>query len=360
MRAFYLLSLLVGIAILAGVGLNLSYRPELPHRSANSVYFWKTTFDPDASEIDFLREHKVERMYLRLFDIVVNQGAMPPEEPVVPNATLTFPFVSSQYDWELRPTLSSLHYVPTVYITNEAMRIMASDVEQWAAKIVERMCNMVSYNLIPNVEEFQLDCDWTASTEQSFFDLCRAMKSALKEVDRSYRLSSTIRLHQLSRKAPPVDYGVLMVYNTGNFADPDARNSIIDPVDVEPYLKKLGSYRLPLDVAYPLYTWQLLFRNRQFAGLLRDVAVADTTDFEPIGDNTHRALRDVASTRTIIRKGDVVRTETSDYKAVSEVKQMIDSRIASPNTSVVLYHLDDGSLSNYSSNEIDSIYTCRR
>lgn len=360
MSIFYLVSLCAGIIILAGVGFNLSYRPELPHRAANAVYFWKTAFNPDGAEISFLKDHDVRRIYLRMFDIVANQGAMPPEEPVVPNATVTFPFVGSVYDWESRPVLNEMQYVPTVFITVDALRAMGADVALWAEKIVERLCNMVSYNFIPNVEEFQLDCDWTESTAQIFFDLCEAVKQALYDRNPSYRLSSTIRLHQLSQRVPPVDYGVLMVYNTGNFADPDAYNSIIDLVDVEPYLKNLSGYRLPLDVAYPLYTWQLLFRDRQFAGLLRDVDVTDTDDFEQTGENLHRALRDVVSGRTIIRKGDVVRTEKSDYKAISDVKKIIDRRISSPNYSNTLYHLDSNSFSTFTPNEIDSIYTCRR
>ena len=76
------------------------------------------------------------------------------------------------------------------------------------------------------------------------------------------KLSTTIRLHQLSMPAPPVDYGVLMVYNTGdpqNFAE---RNPILDIRDVQPYMRYLPDYPLPLAAAYPVYSWQ-----RQIAGV---------------------------------------------------------------------------------------------
>lgn len=357
---FYLLSLLMGFVTLVGVGLNLSYRPELPHHPANAVYFWKTVFDPGREELDFLEKHNVKRIYMRMFDIVANQGATPPEDPVVPNATLRFPTVENADYWQSGSVLSQADYVPTVYITVDALRIMADDIDNWAEKIVGRVCNMVSYNFIPNVDEFQLDCDWTESTQQVFFDLCAAVKEALAGRNRDYRLSSTIRLHQLSQPEPPVDYGVLMVYNTGNFADPDARNSILDIDDVRPYLDNLSGYRLPLDVAYPLYTWQLLFRDRQFAGLLRDVDMSDPDDFVQTGENLHEAQRDIVSGRTIIHKGDVVRTETSDYRQIRDIKNIIDRRISSPNYSSTLYHLDNKALSSFTRDEIDSIYTCRR
>lgn len=355
-----LIALILGFVILIGVGLNLSYRPELPHRPANAVYFWKTTFDPDSAEIKFIKEHAVKRVYMRMFDIVANRGAAPPEERVVPNATLRFPAIEDESFWQTHQSLADAAYVPTVYITVDALREMDGAVAQWAGKIVERVSNMVSYNFIPNVEGLQLDCDWTGSTEEIFFELCEAVKRELQNHDKSLKLSSTIRLHQLSQPVPPVDFGVLMVYNTGNFTDPDAHNSILDPCDVEPYLGDLSGYRLPLDVAYPLYTWQLLFHDRKFAGLLRGVEMTDTTEFLRTGENTHRALRDVVEGRTIIRKGDVVRTEKSDYKSISDIKKIIDRRIASPNYSTTLYHLDSKTFSNLSHDEIDSIYICRR
>lgn len=357
---FYLLSLVFGLVTLVGVGLNLTYRPELPHRPVNAVYYWKTVFDPGKAELDFMESHDVGRIYLRMFDIVANSGAMPPEDSVVPNATLRFPAVEDAGYWASRPALAKADYVPTVYITVEALRAMGEEPAVWAAKIVERVCNMVSYNFIPNVDEFQLDCDWTESTEQAFFDLCESVKSELVSRDKNYRLSSTIRLHQLAKPVPPVDFGVLMVYNTGDFADPDAMNSILDPEDVKPYLSNLSGYRLPLDVAYPLYTWQLLFRDRQFAGLLREVDLSDPADFEPAGENRHKALREIVTGRTIIRKGDIVRTEKSDYKSISAIKRIIDRRIASPNYSMSLYHLDPGAFSSFTHDEIDSIYICRR
>ena len=72
---------------------------------------------------------------------------------------------------------------------------------------------------------------------------------------RGTRLSTTIRLHQLSMLAPPVDYGALMVYNTGDPRKSEERNPILDYRDVGPYLKHLDSYPLPLATAYPVFRW---------------------------------------------------------------------------------------------------------
>jgi hypothetical protein len=54
---------------------------------------------------------------------------------------------------------------------------------------------------------------------------------------------------------PPADYGVLMIYNTGDPRKWEDRNPILDYRDVYPYLERLDNYQLPLAAAYPVYLW---------------------------------------------------------------------------------------------------------
>jgi hypothetical protein len=56
-------------------------------------------------------------------------------------------------------------------------------------------------------------------------------------------------------KAPPADYGVLMLYNTGDPRRFMERNPVLDLRDVQPYLRHLSNYPLPLAAAYPVYRW---------------------------------------------------------------------------------------------------------
>ena len=237
---------------------------------------------------------------------------------------------------------------------------MADHEEILATNIVTRVSNMCSYYRIPNVAEMQLDCDWTASTQDSFFRLCDSVKSVIGNMDLPWQLSATIRLHQLSGKVPPVDRGVLMVYNTGSFNDPDADNSIIDARDVEPYLKHLADYPLHLDVAYPTYSWQLLFRRRQFVGLLNSLDLTDSTKFSHPHTNRYIATEEIPYTDIIIRPGDMIRSEVADYTDIVRVKELIDRRLADKPHSNILYHLDSSNLSNYTSDEISNILSADR
>ncbi len=329
---------------------------EPSHTETNAVYYWKTVFDPDSAEIAFLRDHRVGRVYLRLFDVVENRGATPGEETVVPNASVVDKALKHGSDSLSSALLNRTEFVPVVYITLDALKAMEGKEGELAEKIVLRAKNMCSYNEIPNVKELQLDCDWTSSTEPSYFRLCDEVKAKIKNHKLHWGLSSTIRLHQLRREPPRVDRGVLMVYNTGSFDNPRARNSIIDEEDVKPYLKYLDKYPLPLDVAYPAYSWQLLFRGPRFAGIMSGLDTSDTTLFAPGPDNAFIVRQDFPYRDRVIYEGDVLRDEKSDIAEILRVKRGIEKELAGKPHSNIIYHLDSRNLSNYTDNEIDSLY----
>lgn len=322
------------------------------HDECNSIYYWKTVFHLDSAEIAFIKKHDIERIYLRMFDVSEDTYARAIYEKAVPNASIRIDYPDN---YLLEDSLSDKEFVPVVYITLNALKAMKGYEGVLARNIVTRVRNMCEYNDIPNVSELQLDCDWTKSTEKSYFALCDSVRFGITDLQLPWRLSSTIRLHQLSSDVPPVDNGVLMVYNTGSFNDPDASNSIIDAKDIEPYLKHLPKYPLHLDVAYPTYSWQLLFRKRQFIGLLNGLNLTDTTQFSFRGGNVFVAKRDIPYNDRLILKGDMVRQETSEFENISNVKRMIDRKLSNREHSNILYHLDSKNLSKYSGDEIKKI-----
>ncbi|MDE6384039.1 MAG: hypothetical protein K2K79_06810 [Paramuribaculum sp.] len=322
------------------------------HEEMNSVYYWKTVFSPDSIDLAFLASHNIGRIYLRMFDVAQEPYAYHPEDATYPNASVQIDDATVAL---FADTLASTEFVPVVYITLEALKAMSDNEGMLANNIVSRVSNMCSYYRIPNVAELQIDCDWTSSTQQSYFRLCDSVKSVIAGKQLPWCLSSTIRLHQLSGQVPPVDRGVLMVYNTGSFNDPDTNNSIIDVRDVEPYLKHLADYPIHLDVAYPTYNWQLLFRQRQFVGLLNGLDLTDTTRFSYRHTNRYIATDEIQYNDIIIWPGDMIRSEVADYTDIIRVKEMIDRRLADKPHSNILYHLDTSNLSNYTPDEISNI-----
>lgn len=312
-----------------------------PHGAGNAVYYWKTVFSLDSVEAEFLSRHDVRRMYIRFFDVVYSPSS---PEVIVPNATILF-----------HDSIPVDEVVPTVYITLDALRKMAGQEKEWAEKIVMRVDNMCQYNDLGPLREIQLDCDWTTSTERTFFNLCREVKREMSEVDSTSLLSSTVRLHQLSRKAPPVDYGMLMLYNTGSFKNPDVDNSILSLADVEPYVRHLSDYPLHLDFAYPVYKWNLLFRDNKFAGLLRTDIVADEK-IEQVGDGRLFVKADTVLGDYALKKGDVLRQESSPFEVLCGVKKLIKRNAGNGMHSTALYHLSSDNMSKYTEAQIDSLY----
>ena len=171
-----------------------------------SMYYWRTSLNLSKGERAFLQQHHVGRLYVRYFDVVCDDAGHSQ-----PNATLSF-------DDSLP---AGLEIVPTVYILNDCMR---HDDPLLAERILKRVRQMNETNDVGPLKELQVDCDWTMQTRQRFFGFLKQLHALCQK--NNVRLSATIRLHQLSQPAPPVDRGVLMVYNTGDVTRLDCEKPI--------------------------------------------------------------------------------------------------------------------------------------
>ena len=201
----------------------------------NAVYYWRTEWQLDSTELAFLKQYHIQKVYCRYFDVVMNDSVP------VPNATMTFDDQVPE----------GMEIIPTIYITEDCMHQRH---EGLAHKLVSRVLKMNETNDVKNVKELQIDCDYTSRSLRTYYDFLSEVRK--EAATRGLRLSTTVRLHQLSMPEPPVDYGVLMIYNTGDPRNFMERNPILDFRDVQPYLRSLDDYPLPLAAAYPVYLWQ--------------------------------------------------------------------------------------------------------
>lgn len=226
------------------------------HENIRAAYYWSTTLEIDSQKAEFIREHGITRLYVRYFDVVTDDDGEP-----VPNATLQFHSLSD----------SSMEIIPTVFIENECMK---GKTRGLAEKILRRVLQMSETNGVRNVKGIQIDCDWTMGTQKKFFAFMEEMRQLMHKKEmrqlahgEELELSATIRLHQLSQTPPPCDRGVLMMYNTGDVTDFNCRKPILDMADAGPYMRHLKDYKLPLSSAYPLFKWDVIFRNSKFVGI---------------------------------------------------------------------------------------------
>ena len=218
------------LAVLLTTGCKQSEMPQ-----ENAVYYWRTEWRTDSVERAFLQQYHINKVYCRYFDVVMNSDGEP-----MPNATIRF--VQGQQE--------GLKLIPTVFITENCMHQPHKGL---AKKLVDRIVQMNETNDISGVDEIQIDCDYTARNRKNYYDFLQQVRDEAQK--HGMQLSTTIRLHQLSMPIPPVDYGVLMIYNTGDPNKFNERNPILDMRDVEPYLRYLADYELPLAAAYPTFRW---------------------------------------------------------------------------------------------------------
>ena len=266
-----------------------SERQELTE--GNAVYFWRTDLRLDSTEQSFLQRYHINKVYCRYFDVVIDEEGTDPK----PNATIVFSSTLSD----------SIELIPTVYITENCMHQKHPGL---AEKIVKRIRQMNETNDIKHVSEIQIDCDYTSKSRKNYYQFLDEVKEAWGQT-----LSTTIRLHQLPMEAPPVDYGVLMIYNTGDPRKWEERNPILDIRDVQPYLKQLDSYPLPLAAAYPVYQWVRTIRN---------IRIEHTVEAEEI-------LR---------------------------VKQAVEKKRSNLKNVIITYHLDKDNINRYKPETYEEIY----
>ena len=305
-------------------------------KNVNNIYYWKTTFELSNSEKYFLKENNVERIYLHYFDIcldVINHDA-------IPEGTIRFKdHIPIGYD-----------IVPTIFIDNEVFKYC--DMNNYVDKLFKRVMTMSNTNNIINVNQVQIDCDWTKTTEKAYFEFLKRIRKEFKKEGIS--LSTTIRLHQLFSSVPPVDRGVLMCYNTGAIKDYSTQNSIISEKDVSPYAKQLKKYKLPLDIAYPTFSWAVWFSNGEFKALLRDIKPNDKR-LTLVKGNIFKAKEEFYQEGKYIKTNDEIRFEFSSYDEIIKVKNLLENKLK--NYSIIIYHLDSTNLSKYSKHEINKIYS---
>ncbi|MDX1908084.1 MAG: hypothetical protein SF053_13695 [Bacteroidia bacterium] len=317
-----------------------------------AFYHWKTTLNLTAPEKATLDSLGVKKLYIRLFDITRNAYT----GEVGPAGILEKP-----EQWP-----SEYEIIPVIYITNEA--VAATPADQAMATLSENIIGFATLIVkdIP-IREIQIDCDWSESTRERFFQLMAMMQLRLNHEKPGVLLSSTIRLHQVKyyekTGVPPVNKGTLMLYNMGDVADPGTENSILDLDVTRDYLVNFDKYPLPLDVALPAYGWTVVLRDNKPLKLLNisDLSIleTDTARFAPDSvAQRYRVRRSTFVNGFYLYKDDILRPEQVTQEALTQLADLVSPVIRNPNLTVTFYHLTPQTISTYPYVFLEKI--CRR
>ncbi len=318
-----------------------------PRTITRGFYYWKQRYAPDTAILHTLEALQTRRLYVKLFDVTLAAD----KHTVAPVARL-----------EQRSAFpAGMEIIPTVFIMNDVWPQVQPDT--LAARVARLMAQM-SPQAAPEV---QIDCDWTRGSRQPYFAFLQALRQ--QHFLQGRQLSVTIRLHQLkfltSSGVPPADKGLLMCYNMGNLRQYGAQNSILNMEDMKAYTghNRIKQYPLSLDLALPLFSWSVLFRQHNYAGLLRNLdenSFQNGQVFRHSKGQLYTVIKDTVMNGYALHAGDEVRYEDCAPALLEETADYLSAQRQDHDPVVIFYHLDENILSKYALSELEKTYDLLR
>lgn len=261
-------------------------------------YYWKNK-GLDADAVTALDTAGIRFLYAKIADIVWKERAKKAQP-----ATKLSGLLPVGYDKK------DMIVVPVVFIINEVMlRSDSTDILELAVQVKRYVHDWTELYNGSNMNELQVDCDWTAQSRDRYFYFLRELKRILPET----ALSITLRLYPYKYPGimgiPPVDKVVLMCYNMGQIKEYREKNSILTVGTLQSYLVK-KPYPLPLDLALPIYGWYVWYSNKEYKGILYENEYERLRPYIKEKDSIYHILtEDVATDFRYFRIGDEFRPE---------------------------------------------------
>ena len=137
---------------------------------STAFYFWRTSFSLTETEQQYLKDLEVKKLYIRYFDVGLQNNEPIPVAPLVFNE---------------KPT--GYNVVPVVYIKNEVF-LQNGDADSLAVKVYNYI-QQINKSAGVSVNEIQFDCDWSLKSKQNYFQFIDQYKKLHPNI------SATIRLH---------------------------------------------------------------------------------------------------------------------------------------------------------------------
>jgi hypothetical protein len=316
-----------------------------------AFYAWKTAFKSDLWTQQTLQKWNTNRIYIKYADIDFKAGKG------------AFPVSTTKLDFE--DFDQKIAIIPVFFVIN---RVFSHTNELESAALATRMMDYIKAQTPSHlsVPEIQIDCDWNASTKEAYFLFLKQLKNEIEKIETTPKpiISATIRLHQVKYQAktgiPPVNRGLLMLYNFEAPNLPKVKNSIIDSKIAKEYLSNLKAfYPLPLDAALPIFGWGLHFRNEVFQGFLHDFNTTNAADYRfltRLEKNIFRVNTDTSAFATYFRRGDWIRTESADFEELTRVWESAKPIISNDTCQLIFFDLNEKNLNKFRYEDLSKLF----
>ncbi len=335
--------------------------------TTRAFYYWKSIFELEDKEKKLLFDTlQVTKLYAKYFDVVWNEA----ENRAIPVASIELKdslFLQKNDAKNTSKTNAqintSINVVPTIFIKNEVFLKLTDslNLDSLAMRVYKKIAAKNERCRLSPPREIQIDCDWSKKTKTAYFYFLKKLK---KQTSNKLELSATIRLHQVKYPeqtgVPPVQRGMLMVYNMADVTQLTTKNSILDLDITKQYISAKRKYALPLDVALPVFRWAALFRGEKLLGLLNNYTEKTCKNkpfLQPLRDNWWQCTQDTVIANNYWRRGDRLRIEggtTAEIRAVAPLVENLRSR--DPNFTVTLFHCDSILYQYYHAQNLSDIF----
>jgi len=240
-------------------------------------------------------------------------------------------------DWLTQKTATAITNIKAQFPQSTAQPLNQST-SQPVNQSTNQPANQSTSQPVNQPTEIQFDCDWTEGTRAAFFSFLKKIRPLLPP---GTRLSATIRLHQYKfpdrTGVPPVDRGLLMLYNTGDIHDPEETNSIFQPAAAEKYLHGAPpKYPLPLDVALPAFSWALIYRDGDLWKIVPNLKPPQNSK-----------LKTQNPKLPYLRPDDLVRFESVDTGLLRQAAILATEIQLAEDARVAFFHLDTSTARRY-------------
>lgn len=308
----------------------------------SSFYLWKQNASLHSTEKKVLEDLAVHDLYIKYFDVdFVNGNANPVAIVDIDSSIFTL----------------NNHIIPVVYITQNALDKCANIIT--LSQHISQLVNSINTRNKIEVTQVQIDCDWTASNQKKYFELLRNLQ---KEFSDKIEITATIRLHQIKYPdktgVPPIKKGMLMFYNMGDLKNSNSLNSIYNKADAMKYVKYCKKYPLKLDIALPIFSWAIHYRNNEVIGLY---ARKNTIDFsidslfQKIDETHYLTTQSCIYQGNYFLKDDLIKVETISPSLTDEAASLLSNYVPLEERNIVFFDLDTTILKSYNHEEFNKI-----
>jgi hypothetical protein len=330
-----------------------------PVQAVKAVYHWKTAFDESwesGARDSFLEEHSIRKVYVKMLDVDYSEAAG------------IFPASKTNMPYSFSHIFDSVTFVPVIYISNSVMKNMKLDqIEFFSKQFLVHALRIETYTK-KKVSEIQVDCDWTEGTKETYFQILKTMKKWAPQM----QFSVTLRLYPYKYREelgiPPADRVMLMVYNINNAKKFSNKNSIFDAHEASKYLKR-KSYPLPMDIALPVFSWSLIFRNQQFLKVFSSSIIPTIYKREIEDESKESCLKKLTNKMYLVqqkpngydefdlRAGDIIKIESCGEMELKEASLITYGLPINESSTIALFDLDMNDLNQISYDQIENAFT---